>query len=68
MIDLDSSLTKRKLIKIVAVGKQLLMTRGADSFSITNDLAKVFCNFTSIVGLYPQSGLNLCIAVPEAAI
>lgn len=54
MIDLDSSPTK--LIKIVAVGKQLLMTRGAlTTFSITNDLAKYFAILPAlIVGLYPQ--------------
>lgn len=54
MIDLDSSTTK--LIKIVAVGKQLLMTRGAlTTFSITNDLAKYFAILPALfVGLYPQ--------------
>ncbi|MER2130097.1 potassium-transporting ATPase subunit KdpB [Leuconostoc lactis] len=54
MIDLDSSPTK--LIKIVAVGKQLLMTRGAlTTFSITNDLAKYFAILPALfVGLYPQ--------------
>ena len=59
MIDLDSSPTK--LIKIVAVGKQLLMTRGAlTTFSITNDLAKYFAilaallyNALIIIGLIP---------------
>lgn len=54
MIDLDSSPTK--LIKIVAVGKQLLMTRGAlTTFSITNDLAKYFAILPALfVGIYPQ--------------
>ncbi|MBA5813213.1 potassium-transporting ATPase subunit KdpB [Leuconostoc lactis] len=54
MIDLDSSPTK--LIKIVALGKQLLMTRGAlTTFSITNDLAKYFAILPALfVGLYPQ--------------
>lgn len=54
MIDLDSSPTK--LIKIVAVGKQLLMTRGAlTTFNITNDLAKYFAILPALfVGLYPQ--------------
>lgn len=54
MIDLDSSPTK--LIKIVTVGKQLLMTRGAlTTFSITNDLAKYFAILPALfVGLYPQ--------------
>ncbi|MGL5466003.1 MAG: potassium-transporting ATPase subunit KdpB [Leuconostoc lactis] len=54
MIDLDSSPTK--LINIVAVGKQLLMTRGAlTTFSITNDLAKYFAILPALfVGLYPQ--------------
>ena len=54
MIDLDSSPTK--LINIVAVGKQLLMIRGAlTTFSITNDLAKYFAILPALfVGLYPQ--------------
>jgi len=41
MVDLDSDPTK--LIDIVAIGKQLLITRGAlDDFSIANDIAKYF--------------------------
>jgi potassium-transporting ATPase ATP-binding subunit len=40
MVDLDSDPTK--LIEVVAIGKQLLMTRGALTFSIANDVAKYF--------------------------
>lgn len=70
MIDLDSSPTK--LIKIVAVGKQLLMTRGAlTTFSITNDLAKYFAILPALfVGLYPQlAQLNFMhLTSPKTAI
>lgn len=54
MVDLDSSPTK--LIDIVRIGKQLLMTRGAlTTFSIANDVAKYFAIIPSLfVGLYPQ--------------
>ena len=54
MIDLDSSPTK--LIEIVRIGKQLLMTRGSlTTFSIANDLAKYFAIIPAMfVGLYPQ--------------
>lgn len=53
MIDLDSSPTK--LIKIVGVGKQLLMTRGVlTTFSVANDVAKYFAILPALfVGLYP---------------
>lgn len=53
MIDLDSSPTK--LIKIVGVGKQLLMTRGAlTTFSVANDVVKYFAILPALfVGLYP---------------
>lgn len=53
MVDLDSSPTK--LIKIVRIGKQLLMTRGSlTTFSIANDLAKYFAIIPALfMGLYP---------------
>lgn len=60
MIDLDSNPTK--LIEIVKVGKQLLMTRGAlTTFSISNDIAKYFAILPSLlVGIYPElSKLNI---------
>jgi len=60
MVDLDSNPTK--LIEIVEIGKQLLMTRGAlTTFSIANDLAKYFAIIpAAFVGTYPAlSALNL---------
>ncbi|UIJ34119.1 potassium-transporting ATPase subunit KdpB [Allobranchiibius sp. GilTou73] len=53
MVDLDSDPTK--LIEIVGIGKQLLITRGAlTTFSIANDLAKYFAIIPAMfVGLYP---------------
>lgn len=60
MVDLDSSPTK--LIEVVKIGKQLLMTRGSlTTFSIANDIAKYFAIIPSLfVGLYPQlSALNI---------
>lgn len=53
MVDLDSSPTK--LIEIVRIGKQLLMTRGSlTTFSIANDVAKYFAIIPALfVGLYP---------------
>ena len=53
MVDLDSSPTK--LIDIVRIGKQLLMTRGSlTTFSIANDIAKYFAIIPAMfVGLYP---------------
>ncbi|MEG2770278.1 MAG: heavy metal translocating P-type ATPase, partial [Oscillospiraceae bacterium] len=53
MVDLDSSPTK--LIDIVRIGKQLLMTRGSlTTFSIANDLAKYFAIIPALfIGLYP---------------
>ncbi|MEG0456545.1 MAG: potassium-transporting ATPase subunit KdpB, partial [Oscillospiraceae bacterium] len=53
MVDLDSSPTK--LVDIVRIGKQLLMTRGSlTTFSIANDLAKYFAIIPALfVGLYP---------------
>ena len=54
MVDLDSDPTK--LIEIVAIGKQLLMTRGAlTTFSIANDVAKYFAIIPAMfAGIYPQ--------------
>lgn len=60
MVDLDSSPTK--LIEIVRIGKQLLMTRGSlTTFSIANDLAKYFAIIPALfMGLYPGLGaLNI---------
>jgi K+-transporting ATPase ATPase B chain len=70
MVDLDSSPTK--LIEIVAIGKQLLMTRGAlTTFSIANDVAKYFAIIPAMFILaFPQLGvLNVMrLATPESAI
>ncbi|MEG0302081.1 potassium-transporting ATPase subunit KdpB [Gordonibacter sp.] len=60
MVDLDSSPTK--LIDIVRIGKQLLMTRGSlTTFSIANDLAKYFAIIPALfVPLYPElAALNI---------
>jgi K+-transporting ATPase ATPase B chain len=70
MVDLDSDPTK--LIEIVELGKQLLMTRGAlTTFSIANDVAKYFAILPAIfVVLYPSLGaLNLMrLGSPQSAI
>ncbi|WP_347301987.1 potassium-transporting ATPase subunit KdpB [Croceibacterium sp. TMG7-5b_MA50] len=70
MVDLDSDPTK--LIEIVGLGKQMLMTRGAlTTFSIANDVAKYFAILPAIfVTLYPGLGmLNLMrLGSPESAI
>ena len=59
MVDLDSDPTK--LIEVVSIGKQLLITRGAlTTFSITNDVAKYFAIIPAIfVGFAGISSLNL---------
>ena len=60
MVDLDSNPTK--LIDIVEIGKQLLITRGAlTTFSIANDVAKYFAIIPALfAGAYPQLGaLNI---------
>ncbi len=60
MIDLDSNPTK--LIEVVEIGKQLLMTRGAlTTFSIANDVAKYFAIIPAMfVAAYPELGaLNI---------
>ncbi len=70
MVDLDSNPTK--LIEIVEIGKQLLMTRGAlTTFSIANDVAKYFAIIPAMFILaFPQLGvLNIMrLATPESAI
>ncbi|MDQ7833198.1 MAG: potassium-transporting ATPase subunit KdpB [Desulfovibrionaceae bacterium] len=56
MVDLDSNPTK--LLEVVAIGKQLLMTRGSlTTFSISNDIAKYFAIIPAVfAGIYPQLG------------
>lgn len=76
MVDLDSNPTK--LIEVVEVGKQLLMTRGAlTTFSIANDVAKYFAIIPAIAvflyskgnGVGPLSALNVMhLGSPESAI
>jgi K+-transporting ATPase ATPase B chain len=70
MVDLDSNPTK--LIEIVEIGKQLLMTRGAlTTFSIANDVAKYFAIIPAMfLAFYPQlQALNVMrLATPESAI
>jgi len=70
MVDLDSNPTK--LIEIVEIGKQLLMTRGAlTTFSIANDVAKYFAIIPAIfLAFYPQlQALNIMhLASPQSAI
>lgn len=70
MVDLDSDPTK--LIEIVGLGKQLLMTRGAlTTFSVANDVAKYFAIIPAMfVALYPGLGvLNvMALGSPESAI
>ncbi len=70
MVDLDSNPTK--LIEVVEIGKQLLMTRGAlTTFSIANDVAKYFAIIPAIfLAFYPQlDALNIMhLASPQSAI
>ncbi|KQT42801.1 potassium-transporting ATPase subunit B [Devosia sp. Leaf420] len=70
MVDLDSSPTK--LIEIVEIGKQILMTRGAlTTFSIANDVAKYFAIIPALfVATYPGlAALNIMgLASPQSAI
>ncbi|MXN45259.1 potassium-transporting ATPase subunit KdpB [Shinella kummerowiae] len=70
MVDLDSDPTK--LIEIVEIGKQLLMTRGAlTTFSIANDIAKYFAIIPAMfLAFYPQLGvLNIMgLTNPQSAI
>jgi potassium-transporting ATPase ATP-binding subunit len=70
MVDLDSNPTK--LIEVVEIGKQLLMTRGAlTTFSIANDVAKYFAIIPAMfVAFYPQlQALNIMnLSSPQSAI
>jgi potassium-transporting ATPase ATP-binding subunit len=70
LVDLDSNPTK--LIEIVEIGKQLLMTRGVlTTFSIANDVAKYFAIIPAmLLGAYPQlAPLNLMgLGSPRSAI
>jgi len=70
MVDLDSNPTK--LIEVVEIGKQLLMTRGAlTTFSIANDVAKYFAIIPAMfVAFYPQlQALNIMnLSTPQSAI
>ncbi len=70
MVDLDSNPTK--LIEIVAIGKQLLITRGSlTTFSIANDVAKYFAIIPAMfAATYPElNALNLMrLATPQSAI
>jgi K+-transporting ATPase ATPase B chain len=70
MVDLDSDPTK--LMDVVAVGKQMLMTRGSlTTFSIANDVAKYFAVIPAMfIGIYPQlDKMNIMrLSTPESAI
>lgn len=70
MVDLDSNPTK--LIEIVEIGKQLLITRGAlTTFSVANDVAKYFAIIPAMfAGAFPQLGvLNIMhLGTPQSAI
>src|ERR1700726_3666711 len=70
MIDLDSNPTK--LIEVVEIGKQLLITRGAlTTFSVANDMAKYFAIIPAMfAGAFPQLNiLNvMALKTPESAI
>ena len=70
LVDLDSNPTK--LLEIVEIGKQLLMTRGAlTTFSIANDVSKYFAIIpAAFASTYPQLGvLNIMqLATPQSAI
>ena len=70
MVDLDSNPTK--LIEVVEIGKQLLMTRGAlTTFSISNDVAKYFAIIPALfLSSYPQLGVFnvMHLSTPQSAI
>jgi K+-transporting ATPase ATPase B chain len=70
MVDLDNDPTK--LIEVVGIGKQLLMTRGAlTTFSAANDVAKYFAILPAIfIAIYPQLGaLNVMgLSSPQSAV
>jgi potassium-transporting ATPase ATP-binding subunit len=69
MVDLDSDPTK--LIEVVEIGKQLLMTRGAlTTFSIANDVAKYFAIIPAMfIAFYPElEALNIMAIIFNALI
>ena len=70
MVDLDSNPTK--LIEVVAIGKQLLITRGAlTTFSIANDIAKYFAIIPAMfMATYPALGaMNIMgLHTPQSAV
>ena len=70
MVDLDSDPTK--LLEVIAIGKQLLITRGSiTTFSISNDVAKYFAIVPALfVSVYPQlDSLNIMgLGTPQSAI
>jgi K+-transporting ATPase ATPase B chain len=70
MVDLDSDPTK--LLEVIAIGKQLLITRGSiTTFSIANDVAKYFAIVPALfIGVYPElDALNVMgLATPHSAI
>ncbi|BAU75050.1 potassium-transporting ATPase subunit KdpB [Metapseudomonas furukawaii] len=70
LVDLDSDPTK--LLDVVQVGKELLVTRGAlTTFSVANDIAKYFAILPALfAGIYPQLGLLnvMQLASPQSAI
>ena len=70
MVDLDSDPTK--LLEVIAIGKQLLITRGSiTTFSIANDVAKYFAILPAMFAIaYPQlDALNIMrLATPQSAI
>ena len=70
MVDLDSDPTK--LLEVIAIGKQLLITRGSiTTFSIANDVAKYFAIVPALfLGLYPELGaINvMSLGSPQSAI
>jgi K+-transporting ATPase ATPase B chain len=70
MVDLDSDPTK--LLEVIAIGKQLLITRGSiTTFSIANDVAKYFAILPAMfVSVYPELGaLNVMgLSTPQSAI
>ena len=70
MVDLDSDPTK--LLEVIAIGKQLLITRGSiTTFSIANDVAKYFAILPAMfVSVYPElDALNIMgLATPQSAI
>ncbi len=70
MVDLDSDPTK--LLEVIAIGKQLLITRGSvTTFSIANDVAKYFAIVPALfIGVYPElNALNIMgLETPQSAI